>query len=448
MTRHKRRRRGLLAPALALAMLVSTPAALAGQPRHPVAGWVRHNAAPLEHVDPAAPLDDLAPLRRAVGDAWIVGLGESVHGAAEQQTLKHRTVRMLVEQLGFRSIAWEEQWTTGLAVDEYLRTGEGDLAALVRGLGPQWQSREMTDTLRWLRDFNAGRADKVRFVGVEYYLTGLAAYTGVDTYVAHAAPGRHAELLRHLKPITPRTGNIDDHITWFEALPAAEQQAVVDDARRVHDLVAGLPGRPGHAVALRHARQILSFFEHLILPEPDTHTYRDARTAQTVRWWQELTGDKVAYWAASPHTANAPRLRIALPPEPDLRFAAAGSHLRQWYGRRYLSIGFTFDHGAVRLTPDLTVPQTPPKPHWFERPFGETGIAQFTLDLRRPAPPAVREWLRAPATTRGMAHAGPESYVDGGSLGQWFDVIVHRQEVTPMRPAPVSPDRGAGRAAA
>ena len=39
-------------------------------------------------------------------------------------------------------------------------------------MSPQWQTREVADVLRWLREFNAGRADKVRFFGVEYYLTG------------------------------------------------------------------------------------------------------------------------------------------------------------------------------------------------------------------------------------------------------------------------------------
>ncbi|HKQ00193.1 MAG TPA: hypothetical protein VJ735_07655 [Actinomycetes bacterium] len=72
----------------------------------PVTGWVRHVATPLATVDPAAPLGDLTPLRRAVGDAEIVGLGESTHGAAEEETLKHRTLRPLVERMGFCSVAW------------------------------------------------------------------------------------------------------------------------------------------------------------------------------------------------------------------------------------------------------------------------------------------------------------------------------------------------------
>ena len=89
----------------------------------PVAGWVERTAVPLRTSDPAAPLDDLDALAPAVGDAEIVGLGESNHGGAELLALKHRVLRLLVERLGFRTIAWEEDWTTGRQVDAYIRGG-------------------------------------------------------------------------------------------------------------------------------------------------------------------------------------------------------------------------------------------------------------------------------------------------------------------------------------
>src|SRR4051812_44830756 len=63
----------------------------------PVSDWVRHHAVRLDSVDPGAPLSDMESLRRSVGDATIVGLGESIHGSAEETELKHRTLRFLVE---------------------------------------------------------------------------------------------------------------------------------------------------------------------------------------------------------------------------------------------------------------------------------------------------------------------------------------------------------------
>jgi erythromycin esterase-like protein len=405
-----------------------------------VTGWIRHHAAPLSTVDPAAPLGDLAPLRRSIGDAEIVGLGESTHGAAEEETLKLRTLRLLVEQMGFRSIAWEEDWTTGRQINHYIRTGKGNLGALMRQMSPQWQSHQVAGVLAWLRDYNKGRAGKVRFVGVEYYFTPPRAYDSVEAYVARAAPGRLAQLRRHLRVIRPFTSNMFDYIQWY--LKVADKRPYIRHARQVYALVKGVPHRPGdraHALALHTARQIVSFYEHYSLPQPpasDSLVYRDAHAAANLRWWRNFSGDKIVYWAASAHTANAPRLRIAVPPGPDWRYPTAGSYLRRWYGQRYLSIGFTFDHGTVSLGPGATVTLPPPAPDWFERPFGKVGFDQFTLDLRTPAPPPVRNWLAAPLKTRGLADRGPGSFMAGGTLAQWFDVIVHRQKLTPVQPDP------------
>lgn len=429
----------LLAPVVGVLLVLggTLPASARTGPQ-PVTAWVRHNAARLETVDPAAPLDDLASLRRSIGDARIVGLGESTHGAAEEIALKHRALRLLVERMGFRSVAWEEDWTTGLQIDRYTRTGKGNLDALMRQMSPQWQSREVADVLRWLRDYNAGHADKVRFVGVEYYLLGTLAYDAVEAHVARVALGRLAELRRHLRPIRPRTSNPFEHIQWY--LSMADKRPYIRHAHQVHALVERLPHRPGdraHALALHHARQIVSFYGHYSLPQPpasDSLVYRDAHAAQNLRWWRNFSGDKVAYWAASAHTANAPRLRVAVPPDPDWHYPTAGSYLRRWYGRQYRSIGFTFDHGTVSLGPEGTVTLPPPARDWFERPFGKVGVDQFALDLRRPAPSPVRRWLDGPIRTRGFADRGPDSSMAGGTLAQWFDVIVHRQELTPTHP--------------
>jgi hypothetical protein len=146
------------------------------------------NAQPSRTVDPGAPLGDLAPLRRAIGSATIVGLGESTHGAREETLLKHRVLRHLVEERGFRSIAWEDDWTLGLQLNRYILTGDGDLHALIGQMSTAWRSQEVADVLRWLRRYNERHRDKVRFVGVEFFSTRHVAYDAVADHVAEVAP--------------------------------------------------------------------------------------------------------------------------------------------------------------------------------------------------------------------------------------------------------------------
>jgi erythromycin esterase len=412
------------------------PSALtyAQEPVATVKQWIKRNGIPLASTESTAPLDDLRPLVPSIGSATLVGLGESVHGGREELTLKHRLLRLLVEDMGFRSVAWEEDWTTGLAIDEYIRSGEGDPEELVRQMSPQWQLTEVGDVLRWLRDFNVDRSNKVRFAGVEYYLTPVPAYDRVDAYVGTTAPQALPQLREHLNAIRPTTQNVFDHIQWYMSVP--DKEPYIAHARQVAELVGDLPHNSDDEdfpLIVHTAEQIVSFYVHFSLPPADALVYRDAHAAENARWWAEFTGQRLVYWAAAAHTASPNELRIATPPAPDLRYRPAGSHLREWYGDAYVSVGFTFDHGQVSAGDGAAAEMPAPAEGWFERPLGGVGWDQFAIDLRQMETDSVQMWLAAPMKTRGLSDAGPESFMDGGTPAEWFDLIVHRQEVTPAQ---------------
>lgn len=382
--------------------------------------WIARNA---------EPLGDLSQLRWSMSGAQIVGLGEAVHGTAELTRLKLRVVRYLVEHLGFRAIAFEDDWSLGTQLNEYVLTGRGDLKALIGQLSREARSQENAELFEYLREYNATHRDKVRFAGAEYFSTRKLSYDAVDEYVARRTPGRLAELRRSLDPIRPNTDDMGAYLQWYWQVD--DKAPYIAKARAVHALVDSLPHRPNdrdHAITLHHARQIRSFYEAFSLPEAEIPTYRDARAAENVRWWQSFTRSKVIYWAASAHVANAPDLRITAPPGPDTVFPSVGSYLHNWYGARYRPVSFTFDHGTA-LGP-VTLP--PAAPDWFEHRLATAGPDQFTLDLRsRPQSTAVRTWLQAPTKTRGIPEAGPSSVMIGNSLAEWFDVLIHTREVTP-----------------
>ncbi|HXG67286.1 MAG TPA: erythromycin esterase family protein, partial [Blastocatellia bacterium] len=64
------------------------------------------------------------------------------------------------------------------------------------------------------------------------------------------------------------------------------------------------------------------------------------------------------------------------------------------------------------------------------------GLDPYFLDLHARQPHSVRAWLNAPTKTRLIGpHYNPDNdpayHMSGGSLADWFDIIVHSQEVTP-----------------
>jgi hypothetical protein len=149
-----------------------------------VTRWIDGNAHPLSSLDPRLPLADLEPLAHLVSDATVVGLGASTRGAHELSILMHRALRFLVEDMGFRSLAVEDDWTTGIQINEYLRTGNGDPRALVADAWLPFRTEEFVDVIRWMRSFNERHpADPVRFVGVDINRVRSVAYDAVAEYV-------------------------------------------------------------------------------------------------------------------------------------------------------------------------------------------------------------------------------------------------------------------------
>jgi erythromycin esterase len=336
-----------------------------------------------------------------------------------------------VEDLGYRTIAWEEDWSLGLQINHYLRTGEGDLTALVNRMSTAWRSAEITGVLRWIRAWNARHRDDVTFVGVEAYATRPMVYDLVAAYLAERAPALLAEARTHLKPLTPKTDDMKAHVDWYWH-GVSDKAPYVQHARDLYELVSSVTHRPGdreHELHLQHTRQIVGFYEQFADANP--FAYRDAHAAKNLRWTQRSLGGKVAYWAASGHTVDGPELRLTQAQYPAVEFASVGSFLRDWYAHRYLSVGFTLDRGTV-VSEEQVVTMPPAAPDWLEAPFANVPSEQFTLDLREPAPRQVRQWLHAPTRTRGIPEDGHESYVAGGTPAQWFDVIVHRQVVSPV----------------
>jgi erythromycin esterase len=227
---------------------------------------------------------------------------------------------------------------------------------------------------------------------------------------------------------------IDGHIEWYRSQP--DKQPFIDDARRAHDLVADLPPADGHALAVQHARAIVGFYEY---HAQDAVSFVEPLLAQNTIWWHEHTGHKIAYWGGIPHTAVGEARRVSFPPAPPTTDRNAGSHLREHFGPDYVSIGLTFHHGTVRLGAQPHAIPAPSSHGGADDHLGGIGPNTYLLDLHDGHDPPWA-WLDAPAELRliGPRYDPKEDanhHMSGGSLTDWFDLIVYRQEATPTRPS-------------
>jgi erythromycin esterase len=399
--------------------------------------WIRGHAHPLTLVDASGPLHDLEPLADVVGQAVVVGLARPTHGAHELSTLTHQILRYLVEELGFRTLAIEEDWTTGTEIDAHLRTGTGDLRVLLDLAFPQWQNEEFLDVLRWMRTWNQRHPDDhLRIVGLDVSGIRSVAYDHVSHWVRRHAPDLDDELETHLATIRPTSG-IDEHTERYVA--RADKQPRLDHARCAADLVDALPARDGHALASHHARVIVAYHELHALEPVVSMTYLEARLAENLVWWHHHTGTKILYWSGS-HSAvgHARRVDFGASKRSETSHNA-GSHLREQLGSGYRSGALTLHDGAVQVGATVQTVPAPPA----GRPdavLGTAGPDRFLLDLHAgDQPAAVRSWLRAPAELRligpGYRPADDATHhMSGGAIADWFDFIIHDQRATPTRP--------------
>jgi hypothetical protein len=112
--------------------------------------------------------EDLAPLRRMIGKATMVGLGEAWHTSGGFYKMKHRIFRDLVQNMGFRAFGIESHWAGAEKANQYVQTCEGspeealDLHTIV------WQSVEVRDLLQWMCEWNQAHPnDRVHYFGFD-----------------------------------------------------------------------------------------------------------------------------------------------------------------------------------------------------------------------------------------------------------------------------------------
>src|SRR5215470_11780077 len=152
-------------PAAALLLLSVLPLASQDQPPFE---WIQSHAVRLQTPEAGHGFADMQPLRKVIGDARIVELGEATHGTREFFQLKHRMLEFLATKMGFTLFSIEANMPEAYRLNDYVLTGRGDPAALLRGMYFwTWDTEEVLDMIRWMRDFNASGKGRLEFTGFD-----------------------------------------------------------------------------------------------------------------------------------------------------------------------------------------------------------------------------------------------------------------------------------------
>jgi erythromycin esterase len=308
---------------------------------------------------------------------------------------------------------------------------------------PFWSAEEIVDLFEWMRAYNQAHPDDpVRFLGTDVLQLRHSSFDAITGHVALVAPDQLVDLEERIAPLRLR-GSHWEHMQWYQdedQVPDAEQEQLIATAADLVDFLEGLPAGAdpvGHEYAVRHAGAIHGWYENYD-EELGFRGEREEFIAETILWWQGLTGHHVTYWAANVHTSSAHRLSYRYPGE-ELDGTMAGGHLEARLGRRYVAVASLFHQGAISSDYTAPGPQAigPPPAGLLDATLGAASEPTYLLPLHARGPATVRRWLTGESTMRVIL----PSYAEGDdsadftmtvpSLQGAFDAIVFVHTTSP-----------------
>ncbi len=417
--------------------------------------WLARRTAPISTLSPisgdrhagrrVAALDpDLALVSRIVGNARLVGLGESTHGTREFFVAKHRLLAHLARDMGFDVFAIEANQLAVETLNAFVLGGPGTARDAMRVLFRVWNTEEMLGLVEWMRAHNdANPQRRVRFIGYDmqdHWTPG----DSLDAFARRVAPaweGRVRALTSAYRAqpsfVMPNAPD-SARAAWLAAADSLWQEA---SARRAGWLSVARSHRDTIAVewAVHSAdllRQAASLNRSLNSPD------RDSLMAANLDWAMRTLypTSRAVVWAHDVHVSHGGDRRRSFNAG-----AQMGAHLKRTYGYDYRAFSFLTRAGAYRATRGLADHEMiaaaayPAPPGSVEallatlpRARGSVGLV---ADVRVPEHDQRGSWLWQP---RPIRHIGYAAYDYGFEIRAVmpleFDGVVFVERTSAARP--------------
>jgi erythromycin esterase len=397
-----------------------------------VSEWIRRTAIQLATPVAGYGFDDMAPLKKIVGDARIVALGEATHGTREFFQLKHRMLEFLVTQMGFSIFAIEANMPEAYRLNDFVLNGDGDPAKLIKGMYVWlWDTQEVLNMVLWMREYNKSGKGRVQFTGFDMQ-TPTVANAIVRDFVAKTDAEYVPTLARALEMVLASRN-----------MQPRERNSVAAEWEKVVAHLETLPSRPDVEWAIQNARvvqQCMHWAANMMKPEASM-ALRDASMAANVKWILDHSPDtKIVLWAHNFHVMTGTLFPNAQGPGDSM-----GAELRRMYADKLVTFGFAFNQGSFRAGSRNGGVQTftvgPLPAGSLDATLAASGIPLFALDLRAaPKTGPVAEWLSVKHPTRnimaGFSQDGPNLTIFEQVVTERYDCLFFVDKTTATRPNP------------
>ena len=404
--------------------------------------YIKKNSYDLKSVT-SADFEDLQPLKGMLENVKVVGLGESTHGTKEFFQLKHRLVRFLVEEMGYRTFILEAGMIPCMNINEYISSGKGDRAkALASQSYWTWDTEEVGAMLDWMleHNMNCSRGEEVKFYGVD--VKPVPEAVSILKRI-----NEKAELFEKEKinKILDEIFILDDEgkgdgaecrkdAIWLMGILTFNELSI---CRRC--------GRAEYDLALACARTLCQYIDSMILAAD--MSVRDILMADNVmRLLNSLPPDeKVVIWAHNYHISTFE----------SEGYPCMGSILRRRLGSKYFPFALTFGKGSFQsrlIEPDDSIGDLQefsiegPRKGFWEKDLVERG-GSFYFNIKEAAAKdfETRDWANRVAQLFGAGGGyiplpeeseEEEQFFSSYNLYSGFDGLFFVDETTRAVPNP------------
>lgn len=251
---------------------------------------------------------DVKPLIEQMSQKRIVALGEGTHGTAEFHKLRYWITRELIEKKGFTHIAFENDLSDALLLNQELST-TADLNTLMRSrLLSIWQNEETKELLTWVRNYNQTHKKRISIDGIDY------VYLNTDIEALRKTLSNQPLFLANVEKLKAPAAmqdevweamNKKDSKVDFNAMVKSSYQGYLiadslDQKISAANLSADLKSA-SHLIIL-NIKQAFAPFYHQITKTDEPS--RDVNMANNVAEILKNSKDKMVIWAHNAHVAK------------------------------------------------------------------------------------------------------------------------------------------------
>jgi erythromycin esterase len=329
--------------------------------------WLKDHCIPIKTTKAENGFLDLEYLKQSLKDVKIVALGENTHGTSEIFEMKHRLLEFLSTEMGFDIFAIESNMPEAYLINDYVLKGEGDPKTLLSYNTPAWNTQEVLNMLKWMRNFNKSLENSsLQFTGFD-----MQSFYGSLRYLTDYVNSNFSELkfltdsLSILLRNTNNAFNKQDNRFHLAIIKCDQILSCLLDLKAEYSEKINIKEINWIIQNTNVIRQYCNF-------QISTGKLRDKYMADNVSWILENNPDsKIVLWAHNEHITK--------------NYQAMGEYLSRKYGKEYFSIGFSTNKGNYtagrqnKVTTDNKLVAAVPGS--FDYIFSQTGLQSFFLDL-------------------------------------------------------------------